>query len=87
MKLMVIIVRDADGDAVLEALLERGLRVTRVASTGGFFRHGNQTLLVGLQAEQVDEVLALLRSGLTPPAPDQHRATIFVADMVHFEQV
>ena len=38
MKLMIVIVRDTDGDAVLQALINHGLRVTRVASTGGFLR-------------------------------------------------
>ena len=38
MKMLVAIVRDSDLDEILNALLEENFRVTRIASSGGFFR-------------------------------------------------
>ena len=36
------------------ALVAQGFRVTRLASTGGFLRRGNTTLLVGLEETEID---------------------------------
>jgi uncharacterized protein YaaQ len=87
MKLIIAIVRDIDGGPVIEELITRGHRVTRVASTGGFLRRGNVTLLIGTEEGQVQPIIDLLRDTCSPPEPDQHRATIFVVDAPHFEQV
>ncbi len=87
MKLIIAIVRDTDDSAVMERLTTQGLRVTRVASTGGFLRRGNVTLLIGADAAQVDNIITILREACAPPEPDQHRATVFVVDAAHYEQV
>ena len=87
MKLMIVIVKDTDGDAVLQTLISHQLRVTRVASTGGFLRRGNITLLIGVEAVRVEEVFDILRSTCSPVEQDQHRATVFVVDMPYFEQI
>jgi uncharacterized protein YaaQ len=87
MKLMIVIVSDKDSEAVIQALVSRDLRVTRVASTGGFLRRGNVTLLIGVESEKVESVFNLLRQTCSPSAGQEHRATIFVVDMPHFEQI
>ena len=87
MKLMFIIVRDVDGDNVLRGLVEKSYRVTRVASTGGFLRHGNVTLMTGVENEKVENVVELLRKICCPSDETQHRATVFVVDMPYFEQI
>lgn len=87
MKLIFAIIRDRDDANVVQQLVERGYRVTRVASTGGFLRRGNVTLLIGAEAEQVQPALDLIRAACSPPDPGQHRATVFVLNAAHFEQV
>lgn len=87
MKLMIVIVRDTDGDAVLQTLISQDFRVTRVASTGGFLRRGNVTLLIGVETEKVDGVFDILRETCQPVEEQQHRATVFVVDMPYFEQI
>ena len=87
MKLMMAIVRDIDDGPVVERLTSQGYRVTRVASTGGFLRRGNVTLLIGVEAPQVQPVLDLLREACSPPEAGQRRATVFVVDASHFEQL
>ncbi|HEY72878.1 MAG: hypothetical protein DRJ03_12620 [Chloroflexi bacterium] len=86
-KLVIAIVRDVDAGPVIEQLVARDHRVTRVASTGGFLRRGNVTLLVGVEDQHVQLVIDILRETCSPPEPDQHRATIFVVDAPHFEQI
>jgi uncharacterized protein YaaQ len=87
MKLILAIIRDRDDANVVQQLVERGFRVTRVASTGGFLRRGNVTLLIGTEAEQVQPALDLIRDACAPPDPGQHRVTAFVLNAAHFEQV
>lgn len=87
MKLVIAIVQDVDAGHVIEQLITHGHRVTRVASTGGFLRRGNATLLIGTEEEHVDPIIDILRDTCTPPESGQHRATIFVVNAPHFEQV
>lgn len=78
-KLVIAIVRSGDHDALLRHLLDAGFRVTEFSSVGGFLRRKSVTLLVGVQAERLDEALALIRQTCpTPPDADEHRATVFV---------
>jgi uncharacterized protein YaaQ len=87
MKLVIAIIRDVDDGAVIDALIAQGYRVTRVASTGGFLRRGNVTLLIGVEESQVQAVLDILRGVCRPAESGQHRATVFVVDARHFEQI
>ncbi len=61
MQLLVAIVQADDADVLIARLIEQGYRVTRIDSVGGFLARGNATVLIGLDDDQVDEVLALMR--------------------------
>jgi uncharacterized protein YaaQ len=88
MKLIVAIVKDSDDAPVLTQLVSQGFRVTRVASSGGFLRRGNVTLLIGVEPERLQAAIDLLNNTCCPPAePGQYRATLFVLDAPFFEQV
>jgi uncharacterized protein YaaQ len=87
MKLILAIVRDSDSEAVTQALTSADFRVTRVASTGGLLRRGMTTLLIGVEAEQVEAAIQVLRKTCTPPAAGEKRATIFVVPVDRAEQI
>ncbi len=87
MKLLIVIVRDTDDENVIKELVQSGYRVTRMASTGGFLRRGNVTLMVGVESDQIDSVMEILRHACCQPEPGQHRATVFVADLPYFAQI
>ena len=61
MKLIMAIVHEKDQRHVQDSLLESGFQFTNVASTGGFLREGNVTLMVGVEIEQVDQVIEVIR--------------------------
>ena len=61
MKLVLTIVNDQDSEAVLSELIDKEFRVTRIASTGGFLRRGNTTLIIGVEEEKVDQVIEVIR--------------------------
>jgi uncharacterized protein YaaQ len=87
MKLILAIVRDSDADPVTQGLTSADFRVTRVASTGGVFRRGMTTLLIGLEAEQVDAAIRIFHQTCTPATEGGKRATIFVVPVDRFEQI
>jgi uncharacterized protein YaaQ len=88
MKLIIAIIRDEDNDAVSKALTEKTFRVTFIASTGGFLRSGRSTLLVGVDDEQVETALDVIRKSCKKSHQDQEkRATIFVLKVDQFTQL
>lgn len=87
MKLIVLIVRDNDAEPTIEGLTQAGHRVTRIASTGGFLRSGQATLLIGVENQQVEEALALLRRLLPRTDPQTARGLVFVLPVERFEQI
>ncbi len=87
-RLVIAILRNADGEEVLQALLDAGFRVTRIASTGGFMRRGNSTMLIGAEKGRVETAVQLIREHSAPAIdPGLKRATIFVLKVDQFEQI
>ncbi len=73
MKLVVAIVHHDDAGPIVEALLEREHRATRLDSSGGFLRKSNATLLIGVEAVDVDDVLATIRAHGRPRSESHDR--------------
>lgn len=76
MKLVIAIVHDDDAGELIRSLTETGYGVTKLATTGGFLKAGNTTLLIGVQKEKLDHVLGQIkdicktRKGIiSPPSP------------------
>lgn len=62
LKLIIIIASDADADRLMKSLIEQGYPATKISSTGGFLHRGNATVLSGVESNEVDQVLAMVRS-------------------------
>lgn len=60
MKLVMAIIHDEDAHRLMDVLNENGFSVTKLASTGGFLRSGNTTILIGLENEKVDQVISII---------------------------
>jgi uncharacterized protein YaaQ len=86
MKLIIAILKDDDIDNVIQALTTDNFRVTRVASTGGFFRKGSTTLFIGVEDERLEAAIQLLRDNTTVTS-ETKRGTIFVVPVSRFEQL
>ncbi|WDV45975.1 cyclic-di-AMP receptor [Clostridiaceae bacterium M8S5] len=61
MKLVIAIVQDDDAHRLLDELMKNNFGVTKLASTGGFLRAGNTTLIIGVEKEKVNEVLQIIK--------------------------
>jgi len=60
MKLVIAIVQDDDASELVEELMKNKIGVTKLASTGGFLKSGNTTLLIGIEKEKVDDVIKII---------------------------
>ncbi len=60
MKLVIAVIHNRDKGRVVDALLESNFKFTQVASTGGFLREGNTTLLIGVDDDLLEPLLSLL---------------------------
>ena len=87
MKMIVAIVESDKVEKVSQTLLAKKYRVTRLASTGGFLREGATTLMVGVDDDQVEEALQVIREQFPTPSPDQIQATLYVLNVKSFDRV
>lgn len=60
MKLVLAIVQDQDAGDLITEVTERGFRVTKLATSGGFLKAGNTTLLMGIEDEDLDSLLKVI---------------------------
>ncbi len=61
MKMVMAIIQKKDVNDLSCALTDAGFEFTKMASSGGFLRSGNVTLLIGTEDEKVDEVIGHIR--------------------------
>lgn len=60
--LMLAVIQIQDVDQTIDALINAGLEVTHIASSGGFLGRKNATLLIGLAKDQQETALDIFRS-------------------------
>ena len=60
MKLIVAIVQDEDSTRLISQLMDAGFGATKLATTGGFLRAGNTTLLVGVADDTFDQAMKII---------------------------
>jgi len=61
MKMVVAIVQDKDVGKLLHRITAQGFSATRLASSGGFLRSGNVTLLLGVEEEKLESLVEIIR--------------------------
>lgn len=60
MKLVMAIMSKDDSSVVMDALTEENFQVTRMASTGGFLKSGNTTLIIGVDDNKTNKVIDII---------------------------
>ena len=60
MKLIIAIVQDEDASRLVNQLMKAGIGVTKLATTGGFLRAGNTTLISGVEDDQLQDALGVI---------------------------
>ncbi|NLC66821.1 MAG: hypothetical protein GX752_07840 [Clostridium sp.] len=92
MKLIIAIVNDEDSIDVIDLLTEQGYRVTKLATTGGFLKSGNTTLMIGVEKDKVKEALEIVeetcktrKQVVTNPSPFSTTSGVYVPYPVDVE--
>ena len=85
MKLIITIVQDEDASRLISHLMSEGYRVTKLATTGGFLRSGNTTLLIGVEDDKLQAALTIVekvcksrRQIATSPSPISGTTGVYV---------
>lgn len=92
MKLIIAIVQDDDAADLVEVITDGGFRVTKLATTGGFLKSGNTTLMIGVEEEETDKVLGMIeevcktrKQIITSPSPVAGSTGVYVPYPVEVE--
>ena len=85
MKLIVAIVQDEDASRLINHLMTEGYRVTKLATTGGFLKAGNTTLLLGVDDSRVDEAISAIESVCKSRKQISTASSTMVGGMTHGE--
>jgi uncharacterized protein YaaQ len=64
-KLVIAIVHNEDAGALVDGLLAAQFRTTRLHSSGGFLKESNATIMLGVEDDQVETALAIVREHCT----------------------
>ena len=85
MKLIIAIVQDDDSADLIGIINKAGFRVTKLATTGGFLRSGNTTLMIGVEENKVEAVLGIIEKTcetreqiITSPSPVAGSTGVYV---------
>ncbi|MGY0373916.1 cyclic-di-AMP receptor [Clostridium sp. JNZ J1-5] len=92
MKLVIAVIQDDYSDDLIDIITEAGYGVTKLATTGGFLKSGNTTLMIGVKKEEVDTVIGIIKDVckkrnqiVTTPSPVTGSTGIYVPYTVEVE--
>ena len=60
-KLVLAVIHEEDYEGVVTALNQHGFFVTKLASSGGFLRKKNTTILIGVDSQRYVELMDILK--------------------------
>jgi len=88
MKMIIAIVDDNLRQQVSQALISSKFRVTQLATTSGFLRGGETSLMIGVDSHQVEHALQIIRDQIPiSPDLDKKQATIYVLNVRNFNRL
>lgn len=94
MKMIIAIVQDKFVDELLDRFLGEDIYVTRLSSTGGFFKSGNTTLLLGCKDDEIEKIEGILKKITEKEEVISDKgsfevagATIFVVDLEESKRI
>lgn len=92
MKLVLAIVHNDDAGKLTDALRDRNHQSTLISTTGGFLREGNATILIGVDADKLEDVLTLIKANcvtrtqfVNPMPPVMEPGELYLAQPVEVQ--
>lgn len=62
MKMLLAIINSDDAPNVINSLMKEGYQITKLATTGGFLKAGNVTILIGLDEDKLEHAFEVIRT-------------------------
>jgi uncharacterized protein YaaQ len=90
MKMILAIMPNQLSEDVSKTMIDEGYRVTKFASTGGFFAGGTTTLMIGADEKKVENCLSIIRNRIPAAGPTDSahaRVTIYVLNVKDFARI
>ncbi len=94
MKLIIAIIQDDFSSRVIKSLTENKYMATKLSSTGGFLKSGSTTLLIGVEDEEVDNVVNIIKEQCKDKRVTKGRdevivggANLFILDMYGYNKM
>jgi uncharacterized protein YaaQ len=94
MKLIIAVVQDEYVQSLMKEFVNHKYKATKLASTGGFLRSGNTTLLMGVEDYKVDDVLTIIGGICKPKIVENENkevdlggANVFIMDINDFRRM
>lgn len=92
MKLVIAVIQDDYANDLTDVITEAGYGITKLATTGGFLKAGNTTLMIGVKKEEVDNVISIIKEVckrrnqvVTTPSPVTGSTGIYVPYTIEVE--
>ncbi|MDO5725394.1 MAG: cyclic-di-AMP receptor [Tissierellia bacterium] len=64
MKLIIAIIQDKFVNEAVKNFTEENIKITKLASTGGFLKSGNSTFLIGVEDDELDFVKNIIKKSV-----------------------
>lgn len=95
MKLIIAIIEKDYVSSVIEGLMKKDIRATRLSSTGGFLKSGNTTLLIGVDEAEKDKAVEIIKKNCGHKKVQSEEkgnvevggATLFILDMDKYVRI
>lgn len=87
MKLVLAIIHDEDAYEVMDLLNEAMFSVTKLASTGGFLKAGNTTLICGTEESRIEEFKEIVKKNCSSRKQIVPSTTIHTTGAENFIQL
>lgn len=82
MQMIISIISDDFIQPLIDALLEKNIPVTEIASTGGFLKTGNTTIIMGVEEERLEEIDQIFKRTITAAKNEgQYGAHMFILNI------
>lgn len=93
LKIILSIINEADQPELLEQLNQQGYHATILSTTGDFMRYGRATFIVGVEEQQVNEVIAIIKEHAKSVLKADHKSdehgflyVIDIHDFLHMDK-
>lgn len=82
MQMIIAIVSDDFIRPLIDALLEKNIPVTEIASTGGFLKTGNTTIIMGVEEDRREDIDQIFKRNITAAKNEgQYGAHMFILNI------